>query len=208
MPAPGRSNIFDRKHADVYAEYQDRLHKAGAMDFDDLLVNTVAPVPRARRRARALPPAVRAHPRRRVPGHEPGPERDRAAARRWPPATSCVVGDSDQSVYRFRGADFRNILQFEDAFPDVTTIVLDQNYRSTQTILDAANAVIDNNLERAAEVAVDRRRPRRPHRALPRRGRGRRGDVGRRARADSCTRTTPSTTARWPCSTAPTPRAV
>ena len=52
------------------------------------------------------------------------------------------------SVYKFRGADFRNILQFEDAFPDVTTIVLDQNYRSTQTILDAANAVIDNNLER------------------------------------------------------------
>ncbi len=52
------------------------------------------------------------------------------------------------SVYRFRGADFRNILQFEDAFPEVTTIVLDQNYRSTQTILDAANAVIENNLER------------------------------------------------------------
>ncbi|MDF2732161.1 MAG: pcrA, partial [Desertimonas sp.] len=52
------------------------------------------------------------------------------------------------SVYKFRGADFRNILQFEDAFPDVTTIVLDQNYRSTQTILDAANAVIENNVER------------------------------------------------------------
>ncbi len=52
------------------------------------------------------------------------------------------------SVYRFGEADFRNILQFEDAFPDVTTIVLDQNYRSTQTILDAANAVIEHNLER------------------------------------------------------------
>jgi len=52
------------------------------------------------------------------------------------------------SVYKFRGADFRNILQFEEAFPDVTTVVLDQNYRSTQTILDAANAVIDNNTER------------------------------------------------------------
>ena len=59
-----------------------------------------------------------------------------------------VVGDSDQSVYRFRGADITNILDFEEAFPDATVVTLDQNFRSTQTILDAANAVIANNVSR------------------------------------------------------------
>jgi DNA helicase-2/ATP-dependent DNA helicase PcrA len=59
-----------------------------------------------------------------------------------------VVGDADQSVYAFRGADFRNVLRFEDEFTDARVIVLEQNYRSTQTILDAANAVIDRNIMR------------------------------------------------------------
>ena len=111
------------------------------------------------------------------------------------------------SVYKFRGADFRNILQFEDAFPDVTTIVLDQNYRSTQTILDAANAVIANNLER------------KPKSLWTDSGMGDRivryhaEDEGDEATWVAGTAhpapraTTPSTGARSPCSTAPTPRA-
>ncbi len=140
-------NIFDRKHADVYAEYQARLERAGAMDFDDLLLNVV--------RLFREHPDVLDHYRRRFLHILVDEYQDTNQAQNeivlmlaGDHHNVCVVGDTDQSVYKFRGADFRNILQFEDAFDDVTTIVLDQNYRSTQTILDAANAVIDHNLER------------------------------------------------------------
>ncbi len=141
------ANIFDRKHADIYAEYQARLVKAGAMDFDDLLMKTVVLF---REHGDVLE-----HYRQRFEHILVDEYQDTNQAQNemilmlaGGHQNVCVVGDTDQSVYRFRGADFRNILQFEQAFPEVTTVVLDQNYRSTQTILDAANAVIDNNTER------------------------------------------------------------
>jgi DNA helicase-2/ATP-dependent DNA helicase PcrA len=140
-------NIFDRKHAEIYAEYQARLMKAGAMDFDDLLINVVKLFKEHGN--------ILEHYRERFTNILVDEYQDTNQAQNeivlmlaGGHHNVCVVGDTDQSVYGWRGADFRNIIEFEEAFPDVTTVVLDQNYRSTQTILDAANAVIDNNTER------------------------------------------------------------
>jgi DNA helicase-2/ATP-dependent DNA helicase PcrA len=193
-------NIFDRKHADVYREYQDRLLKAGAMDFDDLLVNTV--------RLLRDHPDVLEHYRQRFEHILVDEYQDTNQAQNeivlllaGGHHNVTVVGDTDQSVYRFRGADYRNIMQFEDAFPDVTTVVLDQNYRSTQTILDAANAVIANNAAR------------KPKNLWTDAGSGHRivryhaEDEGDEATFVSCTTSTPTTGASSPCSTARTPRA-
>ncbi len=137
----------ERRIADVYREYQARLARAGAMDFDDLLTQAV--------RLFQSEVDVLAEYQRRF-AHvlvDEYQDTNRAqnelvlllGARH---RNVCVVGDSDQSIYKFRGADIRNILEFEQAFPDATVVVLDQNYRSTQIILDAANAVIANNFGR------------------------------------------------------------
>ena len=141
------ANIFERKIADIYTEYQARLERAGAMDFDDLLTVTVALF-------REHPDVLEQYQDRfehiLVDEYQDtnGAQNELILTLGALHRNVCVVGDSDQSIYRFRGADLRNILEFEDAFPDVTVIVLEQNYRSTQTILDAANAVIDNNSAR------------------------------------------------------------
>ena len=142
---------MDRHHGEIYRDYQARLLKAGAMDFDDLLTNVVV--------------LLREHPdvlhqyQERFQHILIDEFQDTNTAQNQIVLmlgalhqNVTVVGDQDQSVYRFRGADFRNILQFEDAFPDVTTIVLNQNYRSTQIILDAANSVISNNPTRKAKT--------------------------------------------------------
>ena len=140
-------SIFDRRIADVFDLYQKRMLAANAMDFDDLLLNAV--------RLFADHPDVLEHYRNRfthvlIDEYQDTNAVQNALAVQLAGAhrNIVVVGDSDQSVYRFRGADISNILDFEKAFPDATAITLDQNFRSTQTILDAANAVITNNVSR------------------------------------------------------------
>ena len=148
--------IYERKIADIYREYQARLQRAGAMDFDDLLGNTVTLFQHH--------PDVLESYRRRFKHVMVDEYQDTNTVQNEmvllltkEHRNVCVVGDGDQSIYRFRGADMRNILEFENAFPDVTIVVLEQNYRSTQTILDAANAVIGNNLSRKPkELWTDR----------------------------------------------------
>jgi DNA helicase II / ATP-dependent DNA helicase PcrA len=141
------ATIFDRKIADVYAEYQARLEKAGAMDFDDLLTTTV-------RLFRACPEVLEEYQDRfehiLVDEYQDTnrAQNDIVLMLAAKSHNVTVVGDGDQSIYKFRGADMRNILEFEEAFPEVTIILLEQNYRSTQTILDAANAVIEHNTAR------------------------------------------------------------
>ena len=139
--------IHDRKIAEVFVEYQARLKRAGAMDFDDLLGVTVELL--------QTQPEVLADYQNRfrhvlVDEYQDTNvvQNDLVVMLGEEHRNVCVVGDSDQSVYRFRGADMRNILEFETAFPDATMVVLEQNYRSTQTILDAANAVIAHNQAR------------------------------------------------------------
>ena len=141
------ATIFERKISDVFTEYQARLLKAGAMDFDDLLVNTVEVF-------RQFPEVLESYQRRfRHVLVDEYQDTNRVQNELVLMLTAqsgdvCVVGDADQSIYKFRGADMRNIVEFENAFPDVTVVLLEQNYRSSQTILDAANAVIANNLGR------------------------------------------------------------
>ena len=141
------AHIAERRLADVYREYQARLLRAGAMDFDDLLVNVV--------RLFEQHPDILRHYQERFEQILIDEYQDTNLAQNRIVLmlgavhhNVCVVGDSDQSIYKFRGADIRNIDQFETAFPDVTVVVLAQNYRSTQNILSAANAVIEQNTER------------------------------------------------------------
>ncbi|MBZ2197715.1 DNA helicase PcrA [Occultella gossypii] len=165
----GDSNPFEQNLAAAYRLYNERLRQAHALDFDDLIMTTVNLL-------QAFP-AVAEHYRRRfrhilVDEYQDtnqaqymlvrelaGVPLDPSAAagstdendNELPTAELTVVGDADQSIYAFRGATIRNIVEFESDYPDATTILLEQNYRSTQTILSAANAVISRNPDRRAK---------------------------------------------------------
>ena len=152
---PGGDDLA-RIVAEVYGEYQRRLRAANALDFDDLIGETVAVLQRH--------PQIAQYYRRRfrhilVDEYQDTNHAQYVLVRELvgvaapdtdtvPPAELCVVGDADQSIYAFRGATIRNIEDFERDFPTATTILLEQNYRSTQTILSAANSVIARNTGR------------------------------------------------------------
>ena len=146
-------NQFETIVADVYTMYEKRLQQANALDFDDLIMKTVQvlqqfPEAKARFRSRFRHILVDEyqdtnHAQYMLVKELTGTEGDG-----FPIAELCVVGDADQSIYGFRGATIRNILQFEVDYPNAATVLLEQNYRSTQNILNAANAVITQNESR------------------------------------------------------------
>jgi DNA helicase-2/ATP-dependent DNA helicase PcrA len=148
--ATGGDDPHHRRIAQIYALYAERLLLANAMDFDDLLLNAVAMLKKD-------PEVLRSYQNRfkylLVDEFQDtnGVQNQLVIMLAQLHRNLCVVGDSDQSIYRFRAADVRNILQFEQRFPDAEVILLEQNFRSTQTILDAANAVIAKNASRHAK---------------------------------------------------------
>ncbi|MBR7058759.1 MAG: UvrD-helicase domain-containing protein, partial [Stomatobaculum sp.] len=137
-------NYYDEKAADCYERYQAGLRKNNALDFDDLLVKTV-------QLFRAAPDVLDYYQERfryiMVDEYQDTNTVQfclvELLAKKY--GNLCVVGDDDQSIYKFRGANIRNILSFEEAFPGAHVVRLEQNYRSAGNILDAANEVIRNN---------------------------------------------------------------
>ena len=150
LRAASSGDYAKKKQSDVYREYQDALHKNNALDFDDLIMKTVELF--------QSDPEVLDYYQERFRYIMVDEYQDtntaqfeliRFLAGKY--KNLCVVGDDDQSIYKFRGANIYNILNYEKHFPDAVTIKLEQNYRSTQNILDAANSVIANNVGRKAK---------------------------------------------------------
>src|SRR5271155_5083640 len=141
------TNPMEEKIAHIFEIYRKELTKANALDFDDLLLETV--------RLLKVAPEVRERYNRRykyllIDEYQDTnrPQYELMKLLAGPMGNVCVVGDEDQSIYSWRGADIKNILEFEKDFPSVRTIRLEQNYRSTQMILEAAGAVVARNAQR------------------------------------------------------------
>src|SRR5699024_8184668 len=140
-------NYYEQKVAEIYQAYQKTLRKNQVLDFDDLIMETIHLFQR-------VPEVLHYYQRRFQYVHVDEYQDTNKAqyslvkqlANRY--QNLSVVGDSDQSIYRWRGADIQNILSFEKDYPNAKVIYLEQNYRSTRSILDAANHVINHNLGR------------------------------------------------------------
>ena len=172
-------NHRERVIAQLAKRYRERLTAARALDFDDLLLKAVDLFERGARRAGAstrhagntsTSTSTRTRTGRSTCGSAPSPPAHR---------NLCVVGDDDQSIYGWRGANVQNILDFERDYPDATVVKLEQNYRSTQLILDAAHAVVSRNERRTDKKLWTREPGRRPDPALRGVQRGRGGRVDR-----------------------------
>lgn len=155
--ADRQGDYFQSIVADVYARYQERLKSNNAVDFDDLIMLTI-------RLFREEPEVLEYYQNRfryiHVDEYQDTNHAQYVLCRLLADKhrNICVVGDSDQSIYRWRGADITNILNFEKDYPEAKTVLLEQNYRSTSIILDAANAVISHNVGRKAKnLWTDRR---------------------------------------------------
>ncbi len=145
--ASGAAGPYERTVADVYKEYQKQLKQNHALDFDDLIMKTIELF-------KLVPEVLEFYQRKfqyiLVDEYQDTNHAQYMLVKMISERSKniCVVGDSDQSIYRWRGADIANILSFEEDYPDAKVILLEQNYRSTKTILQAANEVIANNFNR------------------------------------------------------------
>ncbi|WP_368505788.1 DNA helicase PcrA [Alkalihalophilus sp. As8PL] len=141
------TGLYDQTAAEVYVDYQKQLKKNHALDFDDLIMKTIEVF-------KLVPEVLEFYQRKfqyiLVDEYQDTNKAQYMLVRMLSDKYEniCVVGDSDQSIYRWRGADIANILSFEEDYPNATVILLEQNYRSTKMILQAANKVIENNFNR------------------------------------------------------------
>ena len=156
LKAATASNYGMKKQAEVYREYQERMRKNNALDFDDLIVKTIELFKTDAEVLNYYQERLRYIMVDEYQDTNTAQfELVRLLANKY--KNLCVVGDDDQSIYKFRGANIYNILNFERYFPEAVTIKLEENYRSTQNILDAANAVIANNKGRKSKALWTRK---------------------------------------------------